>query len=120
MSKRSIGDIVASLQSKTRFIGLKSPQNFDIETFEHSISARCVLRRTFEISRTKNTHWVFTLYEFHSDECIVFYLLVLQMAVCCICCLQDYHQTYWADFDLITSYHAALRLIWNLTGSHMK
>ena len=69
MSDHSIGDIVSSLRHKCRYVGLKSPQNFNITSFERHIHAERVWHKTFEISRKKDTYWVFTLYEFPDEAC---------------------------------------------------
>ena len=69
MSDYSIGEIVSSLRHKCRYVGLKSPQNFNITSFEHQIRAERVWHKTFEISRKKGTYWVFTLYEFPDEAC---------------------------------------------------
>lgn len=69
MSDHSIGDVVSSLRHKCRYVGLKSPQNFNITSFERHIHAERVWHKTFEISRKKGTYWVFTLYEFPDEAC---------------------------------------------------
>ena len=69
LSNRNIEDVVEDLKHKARYIGLKYPQNYDIESFESYISAKRIERQKFTISHHKGTYWEFSLYEFHSDFC---------------------------------------------------
>ena len=68
LSNISIADVVLSLRGKTRFVGLKSPMNFRLSSFEKRIKANKIYSKEFTISRNKGTYWVFTLYEFESDS----------------------------------------------------
>ena len=69
LSDRNIEDVVEDLKHKARYIGLKYPQNYDIDSFEKHISATPIRSQNFTISRHKETYWTFSLYEFHSDFC---------------------------------------------------
>ena len=77
LSTKSIGEVVASLRGKTRYIGLKSPSNFKLKEFEDQINATRLEKLNVVISRKKQSFWVFTLYEFRSPlrESIVTHLI---------------------------------------------
>lgn len=49
--------------------GAEVAANFNITSFERHIHAERVWHKTFEISRKKDTYWVFTLYEFPDEAC---------------------------------------------------
>lgn len=68
LSRVSIADVVISLKGKTRYVGLKSPMNFRLKEFESRIPAKRIAEKQFTISRNKGTYWIFTLYEFESDD----------------------------------------------------
>ena len=69
LSNISIGDVIASLKHKARYVALKSPQNFNLAAFERRIGAKQIIYKEFQISKRKGTFWVFTLYEFESETC---------------------------------------------------
>ena len=77
MSDRSISEVVSSLRHKCRYVGLKSPQNFNLSSFEKHIKAERIWHKTFDISRRKGTYWVFTLYEFFDEACSPLFLASL-------------------------------------------
>ena len=66
LSDKSIGEVVASLRKKTRYVALKSPSNFKLEEFEKQINATRLEKLDVIISKKKQSFWVFTLYEFPS------------------------------------------------------
>ena len=66
LSTKSIGEVVASLRGKTRYVALKSPSNFKLREFEEQINATRLERLDVVISKKKQSFWVFTLYEFRS------------------------------------------------------
>ena len=47
LSGESIGSVVASLKHKTRYVAMKSPQNFDLSRFERQIGAKRLVYKEF-------------------------------------------------------------------------